>query len=204
MANLPLKFTGSTNDAIDGSWLQPVGKYQPQTVYFAGNFWARTSYGFDDPPKEIFPREGLKADADHPWIGNPDDDESMENARKVRWALSMAIDRESLTRNVFNGLGGSTYTYTDVMPDHERFNPEWKVEYDVEGAKKLLAEAGVPDGFEMDFLRHPYYFKHGTEDQGKPVMNQFIAAVRQKLDALGKTKGPVSYTHLTLPTSDLE
>ena len=45
------------------------------------------------------------------------------------------------------------------------------------------------DGFEMDFLRHPYYFKHGTEDQGKPVMNQFIAAVRQKLDALGKTKG---------------
>ena len=155
MANLPLKFTGPTNDAIDGSWLQPVGKYQPQTVYFAGNFWARTSYGFDDPPKEIFPREGLKADAAHPWIGNPDDDESMENARKVRWALSMAIDRESLTRNVFNGLGGSTYTYTDVMPDHERFNPEWKVEYDVEGAKKLLAEAGVPDGFEMDFWVSP-------------------------------------------------
>ncbi|GIT18375.1 MAG: hypothetical protein CM1200mP39_11810 [Dehalococcoidia bacterium] len=41
MANLPLKFTGPTNDAIDGSWLQPVGKYQPQTVYFAGNFGAQ-------------------------------------------------------------------------------------------------------------------------------------------------------------------
>ncbi|MCH2397960.1 MAG: hypothetical protein MK364_02540, partial [Pirellulales bacterium] len=30
---------------------------------------------------------------------------------------------------------------------------------------------------------------HGTDDQVKPVMIQFIAAVRQKLDALGKTKG---------------
>ncbi|GIT18376.1 MAG: hypothetical protein CM1200mP39_11820 [Dehalococcoidia bacterium] len=47
----------------------------------------------------------------------------------------------------FQRIGGSTYTYTDVMPDHERFNPEWKVEYDVEGAKKLLAEAGVPRVF---------------------------------------------------------
>ncbi len=155
MANLPLKFIGATNNDIADSWLQPTGKYQPQTVYFGGNFWARTSYGFDDPPKEIFPREGLKADADHPWIGNPDDPDSMENARKVRWAMSMAIDRESLTRNVFAGLGGSTYTYTDVMPNHPRFNPEWKVEYDVEGAKKLLAEAGVPDGFSMDFWVSP-------------------------------------------------
>lgn len=154
MANIPLKFIGDTNDDIDGSWLQLMGKYQPQVVYFSGNFWARRAYGFEDEA-DIFPREGLKADSDHPWIGNPDDPESMENARKVRWALSMAIDRESVNRNVFNGLGVLTYTYTDVLPDHPRFNPEWIVEYDVEGAKALLAEAGYPDGFDMGFWVSP-------------------------------------------------
>ena len=154
MANIPLKFIGDANGDIAGSWLQQMGKYQPQTVYFSGNFWARRAYGFEDEA-DIFPREGLKADSDHPWIGNPDDPESMENARKVRWALSMAIDRESVNRNVFNGLGVLTYTYTDILPDHARFNQDWFVPYDVEGAKKLLAEAGVPDGFDMGFWVSP-------------------------------------------------
>ncbi|MEE3369989.1 MAG: hypothetical protein VX346_11650 [Planctomycetota bacterium] len=53
---------------------------------------------------------------------------------------------------------------------------------------EICSRYGV-DGFELDFLRHPYYFKHGHEAQGKPIMNHFIAAVRQKLDAIGKTKG---------------
>jgi ABC-type transport system substrate-binding protein len=154
MANIPLKFIGDAKDDIPGSWLQLMGKYQPQTVYFSGNFWAKTAYGFEDGVN-IFPREGLKADSDHPWIGNPDDPVSMENARKVRWALSMAIDRESVNRNVFNGLGVLTYTYTDVLPDHPRFNQDWFVPYDVDGAKALLAEAGYPNGFDMGFWVSP-------------------------------------------------
>lgn len=154
MAVIPLKFIGDAQDDISGSWLQLMGKYQPQTVYFGGNFWAKTAYGFEDGVN-IFPREGLKADSAHPYIGNPDDPISMENARKVRWALSMAIDRESVNRNVFNGLGVLTYTYTDILPDHPRFKQEWFVPYDVEGAKTLLAEAGYPNGFDMDFWVSP-------------------------------------------------
>ena len=154
MANIPLKFIGDAQNDIAGSYLQLTGKYQPQTVYFSGNFWAKRAYQFEDEA-DIFPREGLKADSDHPWIGNPDDPTSMENAKKVRWALSMAIDRESVNRNVFNGLGVLTYTYTDVLPDNPRYNPAWTVPYDVEGAKKLLAEAGVPNGFEMGFWVSP-------------------------------------------------
>jgi len=154
MANIPLKFIGDVNDDIAGSWLQLMGQYQAQIVYFSGNFWARRAYGFEDEA-DIFPREGLKADKDHPWIGNPDDPESMENAKNVRWAMSMAIDRESLNRNVFSGLGGLTYTYTDILPGHERYNPDWTVPYDVEGAKKLLADAGYADGFDLDFWVSP-------------------------------------------------
>ena len=154
MANIPLKFIGDVNDDIDGSWLQLLGQYQAQIVYMSGNFWAKRAYEFEDEA-DIFPREGMKADSDHPWIGNPDDPESMENANKVRRALSMSIDRESVNRNVFSGLGQLTYTYTDILPGHPRYNPDWTVPYDVEGAKKLLAEAGYADGFDMGFWVSP-------------------------------------------------
>ncbi len=154
MANIPLKFIDDAKADIEGSWTQATGKYQPQIVYFGGNFWAKRAYSFEDE-EDIFPREGLKADAEHPWIGNPEDDESMENARKVRWAMSMAIDRDAVNRNVFKGYGQITYAYTDILPDDPLFNDEWTVDYDVEGAKALLAEAGVPDGFELGFWISP-------------------------------------------------
>ena len=79
----------------------------------------------------------------------------MENARKVRWAMSMAIDRDALNRNVFNGLGQITYTYTDILPDNPLFKDEWKVDYDIDGAKELLAEAGFADGFDLNFWISP-------------------------------------------------
>ena len=154
MANIPLKFIDDTKADIEGSWAQATGKYQPQIVYFGGNFWAKRAYSFEDE-EDIFPREGLKADDDHPWIGNPEDPENMENARKVRWAMSMAIDRDALNRNVFNGYGQITYAYTDILPDDPLYNDEWTVPYDVEGAKKLLAEAGHADGFDLDFWISP-------------------------------------------------
>jgi ABC-type transport system substrate-binding protein len=154
MANIPLKFIDDSKADIEGSWAQATGKYQPQIVYFAGNFWAKRAYEFEDE-EDIFPREGLKADSDHPWIGNPDDPENMENARKVRWAMSMAIDRDALNRNVFNGYGQITYAYTDILPGDPLYNDEWTVPYDVEGAKGLLAEAGFADGFELGFWISP-------------------------------------------------
>jgi len=153
VANIPLKFLKETKDAIPGSRLQMLGKYQPQTIYFGGNFWAKRGYQFDDKP--IDKREGFKPDKDHPWIGNPDDATSMENARKVRWAMSMAIDRDSLNRNVFRGLGVKTYTYTDILPDNKLFKKEWEVPYDLAKAKQLLSEAGYPNGFSLTMWVSP-------------------------------------------------
>ena len=148
MANIPPRLIDYAKVDFEGSWTQATGKYQPQIVYFGGNFWAKRAYQFEDE-EDIFPREGLKADKDHPWIGNPDDPESMENARKVRWAMSMAIDRDALNREVFYGYGQITYTYTDILPGDRLHNDEWTVPYDVEGARRLLAEAGFPNGFDL-------------------------------------------------------
>ena len=45
------------------------------------------------------------------------------------------------------------------------------------------------DGFEMDFLRHPYYFRSGHEAAGAEKMNEFVESVRMRLDAIGEQKG---------------
>ena len=45
------------------------------------------------------------------------------------------------------------------------------------------------DGFEMDFLSHPYYFKKGEEARGMPLMNDFVRQVRARLDEIGQAKG---------------
>ena len=176
MANIPLKFIDAAEADIEGSWTQATGKYQPQIVYFGGNFWARRAYNFEDE-EDIFPREGLKADKDHPWIGHPDDPESMENARKVRWAMSMSIDRDALNREVFHGYGQITYTYTDILPGDPLYNNSWTVQYDVERARQLLAEAGYPDGFDLDMWVSP--------DNTAAVKPEIFEAIAQMWQNIG-------------------
>jgi peptide/nickel transport system substrate-binding protein len=69
--------------------------------------------------------------------------------RRVRQALSMAIDREAIKRNIMRGL--SIPAGIMVAPGVNGNTPDIDVptKLDVEGAKKLMAEAGYPDGFEV-------------------------------------------------------
>ena len=69
--------------------------------------------------------------------------------KRVRQALSMAIDREAIKRNIMRGL--SIPAGLMVAPGVNGHSPELDtpVKTDVEGAKKLLADAGYPNGFEV-------------------------------------------------------
>ena len=69
--------------------------------------------------------------------------------KRVRQALSMAIDREAIKRNIMRGL--SIPAGLMVAPGVNGNTPDIDVpiKTDSEGAKKLLAEAGYPDGFEV-------------------------------------------------------
>lgn len=62
-------------------------------------------------------------------------------------AMMHAIDRESIVKNVLNGLGVATEQY--FPPGTLAHDPELKplYPYDVAKAKALMAEAGFPDGF---------------------------------------------------------
>jgi len=76
---------------------------------------------------------------------------------KVRQAINMAFDREALLEALQAGYGTVTeqvFPTTSVGYD-EALDSTY--EYDPEGAKKLLAEAGYPDGFSINMMSTPAF-----------------------------------------------
>ena len=73
---------------------------------------------------------------------------------RVRQALNMAIDRQSIIDIIYEGAGivaknpipPTIWSYNDAIVDYE---------YDPEAAKALLTEAGFPDGFSTDIWAMP-------------------------------------------------
>jgi peptide/nickel transport system substrate-binding protein len=66
---------------------------------------------------------------------------------RVRQAVCMAINREDMAK--FQRKGFAVPTWGILNPGGPGYDPAFRdCEYDPEGAKALLAEAGFPDGFE--------------------------------------------------------
>ena len=66
------------------------------------------------------------------------------NDKRVRRALALAIDRESLVKNVVRG--GQAPAYGLTYPGTAGYAPAAKLTGTIEDAKRLLAEAGYPNG----------------------------------------------------------
>ena len=64
--------------------------------------------------------------------------------KQVRRALALAIDRESLTKNILKG--GQIPAYAMTPPDTKGYFPPTKLKFNPEKAKKMMASAGYPDG----------------------------------------------------------
>src|SRR5205809_141916 len=96
------------------------------------------------------------------------------NDVRVRRAISMAIDRQKQVDTVFEGHGmlgwGVPYIYyQDTPPTAAQLGPWWQ--YRPAEAKKLLAEAGHPNGFETTLFYYEYY----------PQMTSQVQLVQQDL-----------------------
>ncbi len=90
-----------------------------------------------------------------PYISCDRDLNSQEwaDARKIRRALNIAIDRQKLVNNLAFGEGEPWYVnYWDKSQIEKWGLTDITIPYDIEEAKRLLAEAGYPDGFEMDMV----------------------------------------------------
>jgi len=85
-----------------------------------------------------------------PWAGDPNDKKSLENARKVRLAMNLAVNKRAIISGLWKGKGSDTPFSYYYYPFHKGYSADWKIPpYDPERAKKLLAEAGHAGGFEV-------------------------------------------------------
>src|ERR1700675_2257150 len=85
-----------------------------------------------------------------PWVGDYNDKKSQENARKVRLALNLAVNKKAIISGLWTGRGSETPFSYFYAPFHAGYSKDWKVPaYDPAQAKKLLAEAGHAGGFEV-------------------------------------------------------
>ena len=96
------------------------------------------------------------------------------NDVRVRRAVSMAIDRQRQVDTVYEGHGiagwGVPYIYyRDKAPTVKDLGPWWQ--YRPEEAKRLLAEAGHPRGFETTLFYYEYF----------PQMTSQVQLVQQEL-----------------------
>lgn len=125
----------------------------------------------EDVPVDLVPLLQQSPDADLVQVENGGltiylglrmDKEPLDNV-KVRQALNHAIDRESITTNLLQGLatpkatqvGAADFGYKDVpLPE---YNPEL--------ARELLAEAGYPDGFDITMQSSFRYMKNAEVAQ---------------------------------------
>jgi oligopeptide transport system substrate-binding protein len=64
--------------------------------------------------------------------------------KRVRRALALAIDRESIVQNVTRG--GQAPAYAVSYPGTAGYSPRARLQGDLAEARRLLAEAGFPDG----------------------------------------------------------
>lgn len=111
--------------------------------------------------------------------------------KKVRQALTMAIDRQGIVDNVAEGQGKlvnsqtspSYWNFTDNVP---------KFPYDPEKAKKLLAEAGWKDSDGdgiLDKNGQKFEFEMQTI-QGNKVREKAVTVIQQQLKKVGVSVQP--------------
>jgi peptide/nickel transport system substrate-binding protein len=141
--------------------------------------------------KDGFPIRLRKDDAQinfwwiEPYKGKPMDD------KRVREALNMAIDRKELAETIFNGMAepgpvpwGMSWSYPEVG---FKQTDAMHYPFDVKAAKKLLADAGFANGFEMQLYSYRL--------PGMPEGQAMAEALAGYWEAIGvKTKlVPVDY-----------
>lgn len=105
--------------------------------------------------------------------GKPLDRNPLKDAR-VRRAMSKAINRQALVERVMEGAARAT---GQLMPEGMfGYTPALKPEpYDPEGARKLLGEAGYPDGFGLTI--HGPNDRYVNDDQVAQAIAQMLSRI---------------------------
>ena len=153
-------------EKVEGALLNSVGLISQAGMNVYGQLYT----GIGDPDQKG------DFDGDRAWVSANADVNSPEwaNARKVREAMTIAIDRQTLVDTLLAGFGAPLCIrdwggYEHLVP------ADWTCDYDPERAKQLLAEAGYPDGFTIDLTTairgvaaEPRWVRSSTGEQWRP------------------------------------
>ena len=109
--------------------------------------------------------------------------------RRVRLAANLAVDVDSIIKHVINGLGDRVAT--TVNPMAFGFDPGLKpYKQDLAQAKKLLAEAGYPNGLEVGFMRTQPVVEPGLIQTSDAIVADLAkAGIKTKARMVGES-GP--------------
>lgn len=144
VANISLKDIPSLQEA--GYTAQPTAA-RMNGIYFGGNYWVENAI----TDGATLDRTGY--DTSLPWVGEFGNEASMESARKVRYAMAMAIDRTGINDAILDGLGWENHitqlsVNSSTWADLAEANG-WAWDFDRTMARQLMEEAGWGDGFEL-------------------------------------------------------
>jgi ABC-type transport system substrate-binding protein len=130
-------------ESVDGASLMQV----PNAGQSGLNIYGQTYLPARDGGGEMWPNYNPEL----PWVSSTSDTSSDEwdAARKVRLALSIAIDRQTIVDELLLGFGHPLVLRDWAGPDEPRLPADMVWEFDPERAKSLLAEAGYPNGFDL-------------------------------------------------------
>ncbi|MCC7428337.1 MAG: ABC transporter substrate-binding protein [Alphaproteobacteria bacterium] len=151
-------------DVIDGVPVQDVARLEatPNIAVF-GALSHATAYLFPDSARDQAPfitdREGRPLDR------NP-----LKDAR-VRRALAMAINRPAIVDRLLLGQGAPAEQLSAPSVEDRSRNAR-PIPFDPEGARRLLAEAGYPNGFSMT-IHGPRGFFAGDDATLQAVAQNF-------------------------------
>ena len=114
-------------------------------VFFSGNLWedVYATTGEPLPTKATFVH-------DLPWIGSPGrhngglPEDDMEQARIVRRALALAIDREGINNSLFDGVGEVVHVEY-FSTSNPNWDSKWEYPYDPQEAIDILTHQIVAD-----------------------------------------------------------
>lgn len=97
---------------------------------------------------------------------------------KVRQAMSLAINRQAIADRLF---GGNATVANQFAPSYRAGAPELPaLEYNPEKAKALLAEAGYPNGFTVDFAAPADRYANGA--RVAQAVTQYLSRVGIKVN----------------------
>jgi len=137
VADIPLR---DFPDLLEEGFLpKDVGHIRSVPMNFPGNLW-ETEHALTGEPVEI---GQVYAKGVFPWTARHDNAEEMERARKVRWGLAMAIDREAIAEALYAGMAYPNYIGFFNARD-PYWDDKWKVPYDFAKANEFLDDANYP------------------------------------------------------------